>query len=98
MNKKVISSEEFIDMFVECLGKGKEFRLEDCIVEGDVNILDIYERIKDNEKLKELITEEKFKESGVIDKSKMVINVNINITFHNVEFNGNFQMFKKWKM
>ena len=55
MEKRVISSEEFIDRFVECLEKGEDFRLEDCIVEGEVNILKIYERIKEkikDEKLK----------------------------------------------
>ena len=41
-----ITSEEFIDKFVECLEKGEDFRLENCIVEGDVNIKDIYENEK----------------------------------------------------
>jgi exonuclease III len=74
MGKKIISSEEFIDRFVECLEKGKEFRLENCIVEGDVNILDIYERIKekikDEEKLKKLIEE---RDEGLL--KKVIINI-----------------------
>ena len=82
-----ITSEEFIDKFVECLEKGEDFRLENCIVEGDVDILKIYERIKERirgeERLKELIEE---------SNEKIIINVDINITFHNVEFNGNFLM------
>jgi hypothetical protein len=45
MGKKIISSEEFIDRFVECLENGKEFRLENCIVEGDINIGEIYNKI-----------------------------------------------------
>ena len=53
MNK--ITSEEFIDRFVECLEKGEDFRLEDCIVEGDVNILDIYGRIKEKIKDKKAV-------------------------------------------
>ena len=58
MKKRVISSEEFTDRFIECLKEGKTFRLKDCIVEGDIDILDIYkrikERIKDEKRLKEL--------------------------------------------
>jgi uncharacterized protein YjbI with pentapeptide repeats len=93
MGKRVISSEEFIDRFVECLEKGKEFRLENCIVEGDVNILDIYEKIKEKikdwVKLKELITEEVIE---LIDTKKITINVNISIQILNVEFKDNFKL------
>ena len=88
MEKRAISSEEFIDRFVECLEKGEDFKLENCIVEGDIDILDIYEeikkKIKDKEKLKELITKEGF---------KITINANISICIDNVEFKGNFVMY-----
>ncbi|EHP86942.1 pentapeptide repeat-containing protein [Methanotorris formicicus] len=89
MEKEVIKSKEFIDRFVECLEKGEDFTLEDCIVEGDVDILDIYDRIKDDEELKRLI--DKQKDTDVIT---ITTNAGINLSFYNVEFNGNFQMFK----
>ncbi|AEF95860.1 pentapeptide repeat-containing protein [Methanotorris igneus] len=93
MEKEVITNKEFIDKFVECLKKGKNFKLENCIIEGDVDIRDIYNRIKDDEKLKKLISEQKDKESAIVDKNVITINAGINLSFHNVEFNGNFQMF-----
>ena len=46
-----ITSEEFINRFVECLEKGEDFELYNCVVEGNVDILDIYKRIK--EKIKD---------------------------------------------
>ena len=46
MGKKIISSEEFIDRFVERLKERKPFKLTDCIVEGDVDIKDIMRRLK----------------------------------------------------
>ena len=33
MEKRFMSSEKFIDMFVECLKERKPFKLTDCIVE-----------------------------------------------------------------
>ena len=72
MNK--ITNKEFIDRFVECLEKGEDFILEDCIVKGDIDILDIYEkineRIKDEEKLKKLIEE---RDEGLL--KKVIINI-----------------------
>jgi hypothetical protein len=95
MRKKVITSEEFIDRFVECLEKGEDFRLEDCIVEGDIDILDIYkrikERIKDEEKLKELITEQKYED--ILKRIIKSINININIYISHVEFNNSIKLY-----
>jgi len=93
MEKRVMSSEEFIDRFVECLEKGEDFRLEDCIVEGEVNILKIYERIKekikDEKRLKELITEQ------VDNFGQNIKTITINVNFHlfNVDFRGDFRLF-----
>ncbi|AEF96302.1 hypothetical protein [Methanotorris igneus] len=61
MEKKVITNKEFIDRFVKCLKNGTKFELKDYVVDGNVDILEIYkkikEEIKDKEKLKELIEE-----------------------------------------
>ena len=56
MEKEVIINEDFYKKFIECLEKGENFKLENCIVEGDISIGDIYNKIKDDENLKELIT------------------------------------------
>lgn len=84
MEKEVISSREFIDRFVECLEKGEDFKLKDCVVEGNVDILNIYEMIKDKE-LK----------GGYIEKKddEIVVNINIKVDIYNVEFNGDFRFF-----
>ncbi|AIJ05548.1 hypothetical protein JH146_0700 [Methanocaldococcus bathoardescens] len=88
MKKRVITNKEFIDKFVECLKERKDFRLENCIVEGDVDILDIYKKIKkkikDKKRLEELIEER----SGLL--SKIIIDVDVYIS--NVKFNGEFRM------
>lgn len=94
MGKEIISNEDFYKKFIECLEKGENFKLENCIVRGDVDIRDIYNRIKCDEKLKGLITEQKDKESAIVDKNVITINAGIILSLHNVEFNGNFQMFK----
>jgi len=92
MGKRIISSGEFIDRFVECLEKGEEFKLENYIVRGDIDILDIYkrikEKIKDKYRLKELIIE---KDGELFDK-RIIINVDINIYIFGVEFNDEFRM------
>ena len=104
MEKRVISSEEFINRFVKCLEKGKDFILEDCIVEGDVDIEDIYKRIKDSKRLKGA-TIENIEDKGIIDKHielmpfvgiNTIININIDIkiVINNVKFNGNFMLFQ----
>jgi hypothetical protein len=82
-----ISSKEFIDRLVKCLEKGEDFILRNCIVEGDVDILDIYkrikEKIKDEEKLKKLIKEK---------DGEIYVKIDTNINIENVEFKGKFIM------
>ncbi|ADC70459.1 conserved hypothetical protein [Methanocaldococcus sp. FS406-22] len=92
MGKRVISSEEFIDRFVECLEKGKDFELTDCIIKGIISIKDIYERIKDNKKLKKLISEDE-KDENILKWIIKSITVNINIYIYNVEFNNDFKIY-----
>ena len=46
MNKKVISSEEFVDRFVECLKEGRDFCLIDVIVDGDITSEMIKRKLK----------------------------------------------------
>jgi len=100
MEKRVMSSEEFINRFVECLEKGEDFELYNCVVEGNVDILDIYmkikEKIKDKEKLKELITEDE-KDENILKWIIKNINVDINIYISNVKFNNDFRLYNENK-
>ncbi|ADC69527.1 hypothetical protein MFS40622_0844 [Methanocaldococcus sp. FS406-22] len=79
---------DFYEMFIDALKSEKKvFKLENCIVDGNVDILKIYNRIRDNKELRKLIIEHK-------DDNITTINVDINLSFHDVEFKGNFQMFR----
>jgi len=58
--------EDFYEKFIKYLTDGKTFKLENCTIKGNISIEDIYNRIKDNETLKELIKEDNLIESMVI--------------------------------
>ncbi|XRP96675.1 pentapeptide repeat-containing protein [Methanocaldococcus sp. 16A] len=85
--KKIITNEEFIDKFIKCLENGEDFGLSNAIVEGDVSIKDIYEKIKDRE-LKGCKIDIKNDE----DTKTIIISINVNIHIDNVEFYGKFEM------
>ncbi|XRP96728.1 pentapeptide repeat-containing protein [Methanocaldococcus sp. 16A] len=86
---------EFYDMFIDALkSNNKIFKLKNCIVEGDIDIIDIYERIKGDEKLKKLISKEKDNDT-TIPRSTITINVYIDLSFHNVKFRGKFTMYNQ---
>ncbi|ABR56628.1 pentapeptide repeat-containing protein [Methanococcus aeolicus] len=64
-----------------------KFELENAVVEGDVSIADIYNKIKEeNESLLNEIIEEK--------ERKIILNMDIEINIENVEFKGKFNMEK----
>ncbi|AIJ05578.1 hypothetical protein JH146_0730 [Methanocaldococcus bathoardescens] len=82
-------------MFIDALKNRRDFWLENCIVEGDINILNIYERIKekikdknDKNRLKELITKRDDDKGTIVE-----INIDIHICIDNVEFKGNFILY-----
>jgi len=78
------------------LEKGEDFVLGNCIVEGDIDILDIYKKIKkkirDEKRLKELITEDEEDENIL----KWIIK-NINVYIFNVKFNNDFRLYNENK-
>ncbi|AIJ05472.1 hypothetical protein JH146_0623 [Methanocaldococcus bathoardescens] len=79
-------------MFIECLKKGKDFRLENCIVDGYVDIREIYNRIKNDNGLKGLLEiSEKLIGKKLVDTevNKCVyVTIPISITILNAEFRG----------
>ena len=87
MGKKVITNKDFYKRFIECLKIGVSFGLEGKIVEGDIDIKEIYERIK-NIKDKEL-------KGAKLEKRdyKIIIKININVYMVKVEFKGEFKMY-----
>ena len=103
MEMEAISSEEFIDKFVECLRKGEDFNLPNCIVEGDIDILKICERIKSNNIGSRYITQDEggghievIELKGATIKQKdgeISININVNVYIANVEFKGHVNFY-----
>ena len=91
-NDKNKKDEDFYEKFIKHLTDGKTFKLENCTIEGNISIEDIYNRIKDNKKLKELIKEDNLIESMVITNT-ITLNIKINLSFHNVKFDNDIQMF-----
>ena len=77
MEKRVITSEEFYKEFIDALKSEKKvFKLENCIINGNVDILEVYKRIENDEELRKLI-----------DKDSN-LNLYIEIDFIDVEFKG----------
>jgi len=77
---------DFYDKFINCLKRGVSFGLEGEIVEGDIDIKEIYERInniKDNEL-----------NGANIEKKDDIIIINICIPIYliNIEFKGKFKL------
>ena len=52
---RVIDKKDFYEMFIDALRNGKKFKLEDKIVDGSIDILEIYERIENDGELRKLI-------------------------------------------
>ncbi len=89
IDKKTGEVKDFYKEFIEHLKMKKDFWLRDCIVEGDINIFDIYmkikEKIKDKNRIRELITKREDNKGTIME-----INIDIFIHIDNVEFKGNF--------
>jgi hypothetical protein len=83
MVKKEITKKDFYNQFMEHLKEGKDFELKNKIVEGDINILEIYEKIKGKE-LKGATIEQK--------DNKIIININIDIHLYDIKFKENFKL------
>ena len=81
---RFITNEDFYKEFIECLKERKPFELENCIVDGNVDILKIYERIKDDEDLKKLVEE---KDDGIYVK------IDISICIRNIEFRSHVNFY-----
>ena len=79
--------EDFYEKFINCLKSGEKFEIYDAVVEGDIDIEEIYERIK-NIKDKEL-------KGAKLEKKdyKIIIKININVYMVKVEFKGEFKMY-----
>jgi hypothetical protein len=82
---------DFYKEFIEHLKKREDFKLENCIINGNVDILEVYERIKDDDELKELVSE-KIRKDAIVDILEITVTINITINFQNVEFIGDFLM------
>ena len=88
MEKRVITSEEFINKFIECLREKKDFELWGYIVNGDITSEMIKEKLKENG-LNHLIkvVEEGYAINSTIEVEYIIVDVKISI--FDVDFNGN---------
>ncbi|WP_421077018.1 pentapeptide repeat-containing protein [Methanothermococcus sp. Ax23] len=85
-NPKKEEDEEFYEKFIECLKSGDEFKIYDAVVEGNIDIKEIYERIKN-------IKDEELKGATLEKKDyKIIIKININVYMVKVKFKGEFKM------
>ena len=103
MEKEVITNEDFYKEFIVYLKEGKDFKLENKIVEGNIDILKICERIKSNNIGSRYITQDEggghievIELKGATIKQKdgeISININVNVYIANVEFKGHVNFY-----
>ncbi|UXM84205.1 pentapeptide repeat-containing protein [Methanococcus aeolicus] len=90
-NDKNKEKEDFYEVFINALkSEEKVFNLNDCVVDGSVSIVDIYDIIiKEEDDLKRKLINEKIRDKYIdID-----IKLDIEIDFTNVEFKGHVDFY-----
>ncbi|MDK2790444.1 MAG: hypothetical protein PWP15_951 [Methanothermococcus sp.] len=86
-NDKNKKDEDFYEEFINALkSEEKVFNLNDCVIDGSVSIVDIYNKIiKEEENLKNRLIKEK--------NGDICIDIDIKIDFTNVEFKGHVNFY-----